>query len=173
LLRLAQGAFWRFQAVDDAMGFGDAIRTCFSKYATFSGRASRSEYWFFMLFSVIAPFAGSLIDNAAGADIVASLIELVLFLPGLAVFVRRLHDIDRTGWWVLLPLVPVIGGLMMLGLYAAGVAGGSWFWPLIHWIVLCGMVSGIVLLVWSCKRGTPDPNRYGPDPLAGEARAQA
>ena len=102
------------------------------------------------------------------------LIELVLFLPGLVVFVRRLHDIDRTGWWALLPLVPTIGGPMMLGLYPAGVSAGSWFWPLIHWIVVLGwLVVWVVLLIWTCMRGTLGMNRYGPDPLAGEARAQA
>jgi uncharacterized membrane protein YhaH (DUF805 family) len=146
------------------MGFVEAIRTCFSKCVTFSGRAPRSEYWFFVLFGFIATIAGSLIDYTAGAGIVASLIELVLFLPGLAVFVRRLHDIDRTGWWGLLPLVPVIGGLM-LALYAVDVPVGGWVWPLTHWIVVGGLVVSVVLLVWACMRGTLGPNRYGPDPL--------
>jgi uncharacterized membrane protein YhaH (DUF805 family) len=153
------------------MGFSEAIRTCFSK--SFSGRASRAEYWFFVLFSVIATLAGSLIDYAAGGGIIASLIELVLFLPGLAVFVRRPHDIDRAGWWVLLLFVPVIGGPMILGLYAVGLPVGSGFWPLIHWIVLGWLVFWVVLLVWACMRGTLGANGYGPDPLTGEARARA
>jgi len=80
------------------MGFGGATRTCLSKYATFSGRAPRSEFWFFLLFAAIGSFVGNLVDRATGVLITSTLINLALFLPSLAVSVRRLHDIEGT-WW--------------------------------------------------------------------------
>ena len=156
------------------MGFGEAIRTCFSKYATFSGRAPRSEYWYFMLFGFIASLVATLIDSAIGVPIASLLIFLVLLLPSTAVFVRRLHDVDRTTGWALFPVPMLIGIFMLLWLLDA--VGGERFegvgFPvvvflvgLVTWIVM--LVILIVLLVWCCKRGTLGPNRYGPDPLAG------
>jgi len=151
------------------MGFGEAIRTCFSKYATFNGRAPRSEYWYFVLFGVIAGVVGNLINIAAGVPIASALIELVLLLPGIAVLVRRLHDVDRTGWWALFPIPVLIGIVMLLGLLHA--VGAERFPAvvllvgMVVWIVT--VVVSIVLLVWACTRGTRGPNRFGPDPLAG------
>jgi uncharacterized membrane protein YhaH (DUF805 family) len=99
------------------MGFSEAIATCFSKYATFSGRAPRWEFWFFYLFGVIAGLVGELIDLAAGTTVIRVLIGLALLLPNIAVSVRRLHDIDRTGWWYLLVFVPLIGWIVLLVWY--------------------------------------------------------
>ena len=157
------------------MGFSEAVRTCFSKYATFVGRAPRSEYWFFWLFSLLASVVGGMIDGAVGTlGIIGLLIELVLFLPSLAVSVRRLHDIDRTGWWILLPFVLIIGSWAMLVSLLAGTAGLSEIEALnptllnaVGLVSLVGLVLLIVLLVWFCTRGTVGPNRFGPDPLAG------
>lgn len=84
------------------MTFVDAIKSGFNKYATFSGRASRSEFWFWTLFSILANLAASIIDALFGLGLVSVVVSLALLLPGLAVSVRRLHDIDRTGWWLLL-----------------------------------------------------------------------
>ena len=143
------------------MGFGEAIRTCFSKYATFSGRARRSEYWFFWLFTTIALLVAELIDAAAtGSRIVETIIGLVLAVPSLAVLVRRLHDVDRTGWWVLLTFVPMIAFIMVAMPVARSMLA-------VYFILLVVLVVWIVLLVWCCKRGTPGPNRYGSDPFAG------
>ena len=100
---------------EESMGFVEAIRTCFSKYATFSGRARRPEFWFFWLFTFIASAVGELIDKAVGSPIVGPIISLVLVLPNLAVLARRLHDIDRTSWWLLLYFVPVIGWIALIG----------------------------------------------------------
>ena len=91
------------------MNFGQAISACLSKYATFTGRARRSEYWWFFLFEFLMMAAASTIN-----DKLSGLVSLALLLPALAVGVRRLHDIGRSGWWLLLSLVPVIGWIVLL-----------------------------------------------------------
>ena len=91
------------------MTFSTAVATCMRKYVTFSGRASRSEFWWFQLFQLLV--------IACLAAVVESLVpvaQLALFLPGLAVGCRRLHDTGRTGWWLLLMIVPVIGWIILL-----------------------------------------------------------
>jgi uncharacterized membrane protein YhaH (DUF805 family) len=142
------------------------------KYATFSGRARRKEYWWFQLFMILATllaFAAdamivgldALIAGARGYVEVA--VSLALFLPGLAVAVRRLHDTDRRGWWLLMPGIPalIVGGAA--GATAVGVEGAG------KWLAAGGLMLGIVsvlLLVWYCSRGTVGENRFGADPLA-------
>jgi uncharacterized membrane protein YhaH (DUF805 family) len=112
------------------MGFSEAVRTCFAKYAEFSGRAPRSEFWFFWLFSIIADLVGEVIDKARGTIIVGVIIALVLLLPTIAVSVRRLHDIDRTGWWYLLVFVPIIGWIVLLVWYCTrGSVGPNRYGP--------------------------------------------
>ena len=117
----------------------NAYLNCMRHYADFSGRASRSEYWLFVLFFVIIYAVCLLIDYNAfwsGQMTIMPLSTtayLVHFIPGLAVLVRRLHDTDRSGWWLLISLVPVLGSL---------------------W-----------LLVLLCTEGTYGPNEYGPNPL--------
>ena len=97
------------------MNFGDSIRTCLSKYATFQGRASRSEYWFFILFGVIALVVASIVDGILGTGLALyGLVALGLFLPQLAAGVRRLHDVNRSGWWMLIVLVPLLGPILLL-----------------------------------------------------------
>jgi uncharacterized membrane protein YhaH (DUF805 family) len=119
------------------MNFGEAIKSGFSNYVTFSGRAARSEFWYWTLFAVLVSAACSIVDEAllpnVESGLFGPLISLALVLPGLAVSVRRLHDIDRTGWWLLISLT----------------------------IILI-----ILLIVWDCFKGTAGPNRFGPDPLA-------
>ena len=89
------------------MNFGQAISSCLSQYATFSGRASRSEFWWFFLFQVLVQIAAATLGNT-----VAALISLVLLLPALAVGARRLHDIGRSGWWQFLTLTGI--GVLVL-----------------------------------------------------------
>ena len=84
------------------MNFGEAIKSGFGNYVTFSGRAARSEFWYWTLFSVLANLVGGIIDGALGTNLIGVVIALALLLPGIAVWVRRLHDLDRTGWWVLI-----------------------------------------------------------------------
>ncbi|KAA0597179.1 uncharacterized membrane protein YhaH (DUF805 family) [Azospirillum lipoferum] len=119
------------------MGFVDAIKSVFSQYVGFSGRAMRSEYWYWVLFSVLVSIITSILDAILvgfdGASPLNSIVNLVLLLPGLAVSVRRLHDIGRSGWWLLLGVVPLIGWL--------------------------------VLIIWAATKGDATENRFGPPPL--------
>lgn len=98
------------------MGFVEAVKAGMSKYATFKGRARRSEYWWFYLFFVISYMAGLAIDIALGNEvpIFAYIIMGALFLPELAVTVRRLHDTGRSAWSLLIALIPIVGGIWLL-----------------------------------------------------------
>ena len=90
------------------MNFGQAISVCLSKYATFTGRASRPEFWWFFLFQILISLAASMLG-----DVIAGLVSLGLLLPALAVGARRLHDIGKSGWWQLIMLT-VIGLLVLI-----------------------------------------------------------
>jgi uncharacterized membrane protein YhaH (DUF805 family) len=96
------------------VNFADAVSTVFKKYATFGGRARRSEYWWFTLFDVIAGVVAEVVDAAAHTVVLQLVVFLALLLPGLAVTVRRLHDTGRTGWWWWILLVPLAGAIVML-----------------------------------------------------------
>lgn len=93
------------------MTLTQSISTCFKKYVTFSGRASRSEYWWWQLFVFIATFIivfiVTLIDLQAGKA-VGSILQLVFLLPNLAVIVRRCHDTNHSGWWILCPIYNIV-----------------------------------------------------------------
>ncbi|MGH8766199.1 MAG: DUF805 domain-containing protein, partial [Burkholderiales bacterium] len=91
------------------MTFGESIKTCFSKYAEFSGRAKRSEYWWWVLFYVLVSAGLGMINQ-----ILPGLFSLATLLPYLAVGARRLHDTDRSGWWQLIGLIPLIGWIVLL-----------------------------------------------------------
>ncbi len=115
------------------------------KYAVFSGRSRRKEYWYFVLFNIVVSIVLGWIDallgtrgSYAGAGLLSGIYGLAVIIPSLAVTVRRLHDIDRSGWWILINLIPLIGT--------------------------------IVLLVFAVSEGTPGTNRYGPNPKEGTAR---
>ena len=95
------------------MTFQESIKVCFGKYADFSGRASRSEYWWFMLFLVLASLATSMIS-----PILSGLFSIGTLLPALAAATRRLHDTNRSGWWKLIAFVPV-GGLIVIVIFLA------------------------------------------------------
>jgi uncharacterized membrane protein YhaH (DUF805 family) len=97
------------------MSFEHAIRTCLQlKYLQFNGRASRSEYWWFFLFSFLALQAAAVLDAVVGVFIFYFATVLLLALPTLSACVRRLHDLDRSGWWILIVLIPFIGSLILL-----------------------------------------------------------
>ncbi|ARO27143.1 DUF805 domain-containing protein [Rhizobium sp. S9] len=145
------------------MGFAEAAGMALvQKYATFSGRASRSEYWWFALFYFLVLFAIGLacLVTASFSDLrdgvpppvalllfIGGLIWLAMFLPQVAVQVRRFHDRNISGWWY-------------LALFVCG------FVPYV------GFIAGIAVLVISVLPGTEGPNRFGPDPLRPEARAE-
>lgn len=114
------------------MTFGQAVSSCFSKYATFGGRASVSEYWFWVLFQLIVTVPFGILYSATGSmafQIINSLISLALLLPTLAVAVRRMHDIGKGGGWIFIGLVPIIG----------------WIW----------------FIVLACQSSQPGENRFG------------
>ena len=114
------------------------------KYAQFSGRARRKEYWFFALFSTLISLLLIMIDSATGTLRVASgfgllsgLYSLAVLIPSLAVAVRRLHDTNRSGWWLLISIIPLIGA--------------------------------IVLIVFLASDSDPETNEYGPNPKSAAA----
>ena len=117
----------------------DSVITCFQKYVGFQGRASRSEYWWFFLFSFIAIFIAGIIDAILfGIELtdptpISWALQLGFLLPTLAVSARRLHDIGKSGWYMLIALIPI-----------AGI---------------------IILIVWYCTEGEPVSNIYGPVPI--------
>lgn len=96
------------------MTFGQAINDGFSKYVLFSGRSSRSAYWWFVLLYVLALVGASILDTAANTQVFGVLVVLGFLLPCLAVLVRRLHDTDRSGWWALISLVPFVGSIVLI-----------------------------------------------------------
>jgi len=120
------------------------------RYAEFSGRSRRKEYWMFVLFQIIVGVVLGIIEGAVGLSgtiagaygPLSLLFGLAMLIPGIAVGIRRLHDTDRSGWWLLIALVPLIGA--------------------------------IVLIVFFVMDGTRGPNRFGPDPKdPGQAEAFA
>ena len=123
------------------MNFPTAIKTCFKKYWACSDRAPRSEYWWWTLFAVLAPIPFVLFDHfvlrlEVGLNDMGPselLVQLGLFIPSFLVMIRRLHDVDRSGYW---------------------------------WMISLTIIGLIPLLYWLISKGTPGPNRFGPDPLA-------
>jgi len=106
------------------MGFSDAVRNALmNNYVNFNGRASRSEYWWFFLFTMILQFIALPIDivvlgydmmDPGAIQIVGTIAGLALFLPSLCVLVRRLHDLGKSGWWFLIALIPFLGIIVLL-----------------------------------------------------------
>ncbi|WP_405429614.1 DUF805 domain-containing protein [Micromonospora sp. NBC_00617] len=114
------------------MSFIDAIKSVFSQYVGFTGRARRSEYWWFALFSILVGIVTAILDNALGltfeggsTGFIGLVAYLVLLLPSLAVAVRRLHDTDRTGWWLLIGLVPLVGAIVLLVFFVSDSKPGA------------------------------------------------
>ncbi|HPD93973.1 MAG: DUF805 domain-containing protein [Rhodobacter sp.] len=104
------------------MDFQTAVQTCFQKYATFSGRAQRSEFWWYVLAIIIANLVLGLVDSMlfgghGNIGVLGGLFSLATFVPSLAVSVRRLHDIGYSGWWLLLMLIPLLGFVVLLFFY--------------------------------------------------------
>ena len=108
-----------------------------NQYADFSGRARRTEYWMFVLFNMIFAFAAMVIDNILGTAVegvgyglVYALYLLAMFVPGLAVTVRRLHDVGKSGWMYLILFIPIIGGIWFLVLmFTDGDSGTNEYGP--------------------------------------------
>jgi uncharacterized membrane protein YhaH (DUF805 family) len=95
------------------MNFGQAIQSGFRNYVNFNGRAMRSEYWYWTLFAVLLQLAVEMVTDGE-VSWISGLVSLALFLPSLSVSIRRLHDIDKSGWWFLLWFVPIVGWIVMI-----------------------------------------------------------
>jgi uncharacterized membrane protein YhaH (DUF805 family) len=144
------------------------------RYADFSGRASRAEYWWYTLASIIAGLGFEYLDKFFGGPLIgvygplSLACTLGLLIPGLAVEIRRLHDIDRSGWWILLNLWAygfVVAGLSQMpveGIFKSVFKGANIAALVILLLVM--LVGTVIMFVFSVTRGTDGPNRYGPDP---------
>ena len=147
------------------MTFTESVKTCLQKFIDFSGRASRSEYWWFFLFTLVVRIVTFWIP------FVGTIIALALLLPNLSVTARRLHDINRTGWWMLMPLGLGLAGIIVGAIFGAATAGDD-EWGFIL-VILLGTAGGLVgfvvgylvLLYFLIQSSDPAPNRYGPSPL--------
>ena len=156
------------------MSFVDAIKSGFRNYARFRGRASRSEYWWFFLFTLLVQAVTSSVDEDLG-----NIAGLVVFLPGLAVHVRRVHDTGRSGWWVGafyasigVLIVAVITLIVDAAIdfedfnnsdfFGENVSGGSAAFLGLASIGV--LVLFIVNLVFLCQRSQASENRFGPPP---------
>lgn len=148
------------------MTFGEAVKSCFHNYASFKGRAGRSEYWFFALFvfliSIAVEVSVVLFDQST-VTVSGIVTGLFFFLPSQAVCVRRLHDVGKSGkillvYYLLSLLTAVIGSL-----YAAGRMGGA---AVIILVFLCIglLVMGVMLFVFVCRDSDSGENEYGPNP---------
>jgi len=117
------------------MGFKEAISYCFRNYLGFNGRAARSEYWYWTLFVTLLVIVTLLIDltvfgfNTTGVNPMTSIAVLATLLPSIAVSIRRLHDIDRTGWWVLLGLSGIGEIVLLVCACMRGTVGANRFGP--------------------------------------------
>lgn len=158
-----------------ARGFGEAISVCLNGYATFSGRASRSEYWYFVLFQVFVVLASVAVDKSilrfeferSFPYPFSTLICLALFVPSLATNVRRLHDTNRSGWWTGWFYIWEMGysglSIAILAIYANSLAPEelvAYAW-VIGILGLVPLIYLLVLLVFTCQRGNPSTNRFG------------
>lgn len=164
----------------------------FKRYFDFKGRSRRKEYWMYTLFIILASIVLSIVDSilglggsatgdadlsgtSAGASgalsggLLANIFSLATVIPSIAVGVRRLHDVNRSGWWILLPLGPIFLGAILMGasLVSAMSGGGAGFSGAAMFggvLMLGGLACAILLLVWYCTPGTAGPNRFGEDP---------
>ena len=108
------------------MTFGESIKSCLNGYVKFDGRAPRSEYWWFLVFIFLVDLSASTIYEKS--ELVSTLAGLALLLPNLAVCVRRLHDLNKSGWWVLLFFIPIIGHIILIVWFATrGTVGANSF----------------------------------------------
>ncbi len=149
------------------MDFKTAVRTClFRKYSDFKGRASRSEFWWFVLFGAIVNSFLGIFSNASPQTgmLTSAIVSLMLLLPHLAVTARRLHDANLSGWVQAAPI-----GLAALG----GLALYLDFGTSAYMCIMLAGLSGLGLLVLYARRGTVGVNRFGPDPLEDGAAASA
>ena len=170
------------------MTFTDAIRTCFRKYFTFSGRASRPEYWWFVLFlflgGIIAAILdgmifgtgqvtqgvtpdGDMVDVLNEGGPIAALFSLATLIPSISAGWRRMHDTGRSGLYLLYPLI-VMAGLAAFGGFAGAFGGQPATSGLFGLLFILGaiifLISPLLVLWWLTRPSQPGPNEFGPNP---------
>jgi uncharacterized membrane protein YhaH (DUF805 family) len=112
------------------MDFMTAVKFCLNNYFTIEGRAQRSQYWWFYLFVLIIIFVASMIDAITGLPVFGLIAMLAILAPYICVAIRRMHDKDKSGWWLLISFVPVIGFFYLLYLFVTrGTEGENRFGP--------------------------------------------
>lgn len=111
------------------MDFAQAVKSGFKNYVGFEGRASRSEYWYWALFTIVATMAAGILDSVGGFGLISGLVSVGLFLPSIAVAFRRFHDMDRTAWWLLLSLTGIGGLIIIIWFCFPGTSGPNRFGP--------------------------------------------
>jgi uncharacterized membrane protein YhaH (DUF805 family) len=112
------------------MSFSDAVKTCFTKYVDFTGRAGRPEYWWFFLSYVIVYIVAIIIFGAIKTPVLAYIVALAYILPLLSAAVRRLHDTGRSGWWYFIALIPLVGPIILIVFLASvGNPGANAYGP--------------------------------------------
>jgi uncharacterized membrane protein YhaH (DUF805 family) len=143
------------------VGMGEALSRYFSNYAEFTGRSNRGEFWWALLAVVLIGIGLTMADRVLLSGItwepLSTLWSLVTLLPSLALAVRRLHDTDRSGWWVAGPTFLWFAAI--LALWSAIASGGGIGLTLLF--VIASALFTVVLIVWYCQRGEPRPNRFG------------
>ncbi|WBU65072.1 DUF805 domain-containing protein [Paracoccus aerodenitrificans] len=161
------------------MGPVQSIRSVISKYIRFSGRARRSEYWWWVLATtILAALVGMIeaglgmlpADASFGEGPLSAVAGLVVLLPSLTVTVRRLHDTDRSGWWLLAPLIPVVAVILLVQVAAiSGAASAPPSLTLVVAILYAGialsLILSLIILIWTVRKSQPGTNRFGPSPL--------
>lgn len=151
------------------MTFGRSVRTCLARYATFSGRASRPEYWWFMLFIFLGSFVAGFVDSAVfgeGTALVGTIFSLATLIPSLAVGWRRMHDSGRSGLHLVYPLIVMAGtasfGALVMGFPEGPVQDATMI--VLAFAGLVFLISPLLVLWWLTRPSDPKPNRYGPPP---------
>jgi uncharacterized membrane protein YhaH (DUF805 family) len=143
----------------------------FKRYAEFTGRSRRKEYWMYTLLVICAAIVAYLVDSLLGLPKILAvygplflLLELVVLVPSIAVGIRRLHDTNRSGWWLLICYGPALVSMLLplVGIVNLGLA-------MILSIVT--LIGAIVLIIFFVLEGTRGPNQYGPDPKGSEGVA--
>ena len=153
--------------------------TPLKRYAQFSGRAPRAEYWWFYLGYLILAVLLNFLTGISEIFALFAIVYLALVIPMIAVGVRRLHDIDRTGWWLMAPILPyAIGFAMMFPAMVSGAADPANPFNmaglgLASIFLLLGVAMAITIFIFSLLPGTKGPNRYGPDPYGQQENLEA
>ena len=153
---LLEISYFNFCLLRIEMTFVESIKTCLAKkFFSFQGRASRSEYWWFTLFNFVAGLILNFIP------VVGNILSFVLLFPAWAVAVRRCHDLNKTGWLILLPSTLLILGIIILVCGMAGSEGLLWSGSI---LLILGSIAGLALTIYFIFPGTQGPNKYGDGP---------